>query len=73
VLTAGFSKVSISPPIGAPLAGFAARQGMCEGIHDELFSRALVLENNGKAVRPDLLLNFLDGKMRENSRRQQIV
>jgi len=50
VLTAGFSKVSISPPIGAPLAGFAARQGMCEGIHDELFSRALVLENNGKTV-----------------------
>ncbi|MDQ3750646.1 MAG: neutral/alkaline non-lysosomal ceramidase N-terminal domain-containing protein [Acidobacteriota bacterium] len=50
MLTAGFSKVSISPPIGAPLAGFAARQGMCEGIHDELFSRALVLENNGKTV-----------------------
>lgn len=50
MLTAGFSKVSISPPIGAPLAGFAARQGMCEGIHDELFSRALVLENNGTAV-----------------------
>jgi len=50
VLYAGFGKVSISPPIGAPLAGFAARQGVCEGIHDELFSRALVLENNGKAV-----------------------
>ncbi len=50
MLTAGFSKVSISPPSGAPLAGFAARQGMCEGIHDELFSRALVLENNGKTI-----------------------
>ncbi len=50
MLTAGFSKVSISPPLGAPLAGFAARQGMCEGIHDELFSRALVLEHNGTTV-----------------------
>lgn len=50
VLSAGFNKVSISPPIGAPLAGFAARQGFCEGIHDELFARALVIENNGKAV-----------------------
>jgi len=50
VLSAGFSKVSISPPLGAPLAGFAARQGVCEGIHDELFARALVLENNGKTI-----------------------
>jgi hypothetical protein len=48
VVSAGFSKVSISPPIGAPLAGFAARQGMCEGIHDDLFARALVIESNGK-------------------------
>jgi neutral ceramidase len=50
VLSAGFGKVSISPPIGAPLAGFAARQGVCEGIHDDLFARALVIERDGKAV-----------------------
>jgi len=50
VLSAGFSKVSISPPLGAPLAGFAARQGVCEGIHDELYARALVIESNGKTV-----------------------
>jgi len=50
VLKAGFSKKSISPPIGAPLAGFAARQGVCVGIHDELFSRALVLENGGSSA-----------------------
>ena len=50
MLSAGFGKESISPPIGAPLAGFAARQGVCEGIHDELFSRALVLENNDRSV-----------------------
>jgi neutral ceramidase len=50
VLSAGFSKVSISPPIGAPLAGFAARQGVCEGIHDDLHARALVVESKGKTV-----------------------
>lgn len=43
MLTAGFSKVCISPPVGAPLAGFAAREGVSEGIHDDLFARSLVL------------------------------
>ncbi|HEY7210675.1 MAG TPA: neutral/alkaline non-lysosomal ceramidase N-terminal domain-containing protein, partial [Bryobacteraceae bacterium] len=50
ILKAGFGKRSISPPIGAPLAGFAARKGMCEGIHDELYARALVIENDSTAV-----------------------
>lgn len=50
MLTAGTSKVCISPPIGAPLAGFAARQGVTTGIHDDLFARALVLENRGQTV-----------------------
>ena len=45
MLTAGFSKVCISPPIGAPLAGFAAREGVSEGIHDDLFARSLVLSD----------------------------
>ena len=50
MLSAGFSKVVISPPIGAPLAGFAARTGVCEGIHDELYTRALVIEKGGDRV-----------------------
>jgi len=50
LLKVGFGKRSISPPIGAPLAGFAARQGVCEGIHDELFARALVVESGTAAV-----------------------
>ncbi|MGI9069376.1 MAG: neutral/alkaline non-lysosomal ceramidase N-terminal domain-containing protein [Pyrinomonadaceae bacterium] len=45
MLRAGFSKVCISPPIGAPLAGFAAREGVSEGIHDDLFARSLVLSD----------------------------
>ncbi|HZQ55892.1 MAG TPA: neutral/alkaline non-lysosomal ceramidase N-terminal domain-containing protein [Bryobacteraceae bacterium] len=47
---AGFGKRPISPAIGAPLAGFAARKGTCEGVHDELFARALVLENDSTAI-----------------------
>jgi neutral ceramidase len=50
LLTAGFHKVCISPPIGAPLAGFAARQGVATGIHDDLFARALALANEQTAI-----------------------
>ncbi|MGD9631488.1 MAG: neutral/alkaline non-lysosomal ceramidase N-terminal domain-containing protein [Pyrinomonadaceae bacterium] len=50
MVRAGFGKAAISPSVGDPLAGFAARQGNCEGIHDELFSRALVLESDGTAI-----------------------
>ena len=45
MLKAGFSKVCISPPKGAPLAGFAAREGVSQGIHDDLYARALVLSD----------------------------
>ena len=50
MLTAGIGKICISPPLGAPLAGFAARQGVTVGIHDDLFARALVLENRGQTA-----------------------
>jgi hypothetical protein len=50
LLTAGFHKVCITPPLGAPLAGFAARQGVAVGIHDDLFARALVLANEQTAI-----------------------
>jgi neutral ceramidase len=50
LLTAGFSRVCISPPVGAPLAGFAAREGVSQGIHDDLFARALILANEEVVV-----------------------
>jgi hypothetical protein len=50
MLTAGVGKVCISPPTGAPLAGFAARQDVSTGVHDELFARALVLVNEETAI-----------------------
>ena len=67
MLFVGFSKSNISPPIGAPLAGFAARAGVCEGIHDDLHARALVFESDGKTmafVSLDVLAvpaDFVDG------------
>lgn len=50
MLTAGIGKVCISPTPGAPLAGFAARQGVATGVHDDLFARALALENGETAL-----------------------
>jgi hypothetical protein len=50
LFSAGFSRVCISPPVGVPLAGYAARQGVSEGIHDDLFARALVLVNESTAI-----------------------
>ena len=47
---AGFSKVCISPPVGAPLAGFAARQEVSQGIHDDLYASALVLSTDEATV-----------------------
>lgn len=46
-LRAGAAKVNITPPIGCPLAGFAARVHGATGIRDELWARALYL-NNGE-------------------------
>ena len=49
-MRAGFSKVRISPEVGAPLCGFAARQAVSSGIHDDLYARALVLSNDAAAL-----------------------
>ena len=50
MLYAGFGKTIITPRVGAALAGFAAREGFCEGVHDELCARSLVIENDGAAI-----------------------
>lgn len=48
-LFAGAAKVSISPPAGTPMAGYYYHRFM-EGIHDDLFARALVLESGGTKI-----------------------
>jgi neutral ceramidase len=43
-LKAGASKVNITPPVGTYMAGFAARYGHSNGILDELYCKALILQ-----------------------------
>ncbi|MFO0916955.1 MAG: neutral/alkaline non-lysosomal ceramidase N-terminal domain-containing protein [Planctomycetaceae bacterium] len=46
-LRAGAARLSIVPPFPTQMGGFFDRQQNFEGVHDEIFARALVLENNG--------------------------
>ncbi len=41
----GTSKRNITPPVGAWLAGYAGRDHGSEGVHDELYARALFLDD----------------------------
>ncbi|MFP4058563.1 MAG: neutral/alkaline non-lysosomal ceramidase N-terminal domain-containing protein [Candidatus Brocadiia bacterium] len=49
-LRAGIARANLTPYVGAFLAGFASRDRPSEGIHDELFARALVLEAGQRTV-----------------------
>jgi len=49
-LRAGRAKVDVTPPVGTTMDGFAGRTGPSEGIHDRLFCRAIVLQNESKSV-----------------------
>lgn len=42
---AGFAQVVITPPVGTPMEGYSARQGVSQGVHDDLYARALVLDD----------------------------
>ena len=44
-LKAGFSKVDITPPVGIYLSGYILREGPSQGVHDNLYARALVLDD----------------------------
>ena len=44
-ITVGLAQRVITPPMGVSMAGFAARKGVAEGIHDDLHVRALVIES----------------------------
>lgn len=44
MLQAGLQRVNITPPIGTPLGGYAARKSVSQGIHDDLHATALVLQ-----------------------------
>ncbi len=56
-MKAGFAKVPITPPLGTRMYGFGSRdrQHGCEGIHDDLFARALYLSHGDEEA---LIMGF---------------
>jgi len=46
-IQAGLGLSNITPRVGCQMAGYSARQGVSTGVHDELHSRALVVEGEG--------------------------
>jgi len=50
VLRAGIAKVEITPDKPVRLYGYSSRKTLSEGVHDPLYARAVVFENNGKNV-----------------------
>ena len=50
-LIAGAAAKDITPPVGEPMAGFSARKPKTgEGVHDNLFAKAISLSNGRKTV-----------------------
>jgi neutral ceramidase len=47
-LEAGVAAVTVTPPVGTDLSGYAGRKGPATGVHDELYAKTLVLRQNGK-------------------------
>ncbi len=45
-LRAGFGASTITPKVGAEMAGYGRREGPSTGVHDDLHSRALVVEGS---------------------------
>jgi hypothetical protein len=50
VLRVGIAKVDITPDNPVRLYGYSSRKDLSEGVHDPLYARAVVFENNGKRV-----------------------
>ena len=48
-LNIGSASVKITPPIGTPMAGYYYERGALS-VHDDLFSKALVIEKDGQKV-----------------------
>jgi neutral ceramidase len=44
---AGFASLPVTPPVPGPMGGYVARDGPSEGVHDDLWARAVVLELDG--------------------------
>jgi hypothetical protein len=49
-LSAGAAAAAITPPVGVDLSGYAGRPGPSAGLHDDLWCRALVLDDGARRV-----------------------
>lgn len=49
-LYAGICETNITPPLGVWMSGYAGRPTGAVGVHDELYARALVLDNGQRRV-----------------------
>ena len=49
-LSAGIATAVITPPVGTPMDGYGARQGVSQDVHDELYARALVIDDDASAI-----------------------
>lgn len=49
-LLAGVASANITPPIGMPLEGYPHRKMVSKGIHDELYAKALVLNDGNEKI-----------------------
>jgi len=70
MIKAGVAKVNITPPVGVLLSGYEARKKPSQGVHDELYAKALVLDDGDHKVAlvvADLL--YLDKDFTESVRR----
>ena len=49
-LRAGLAKIDITPEIPVMLYGYSSRKTPSEGVHDQLYARAVIFENNGNKL-----------------------
>jgi hypothetical protein len=49
-ISAGLARVDITPPVGFPMGGYAARKGPSTAVHDPLYATALLLKSGNVAV-----------------------
>jgi len=49
-LFAGVAKTNITPHVGVPLSGYPDRKRVSEGVHDELYAKALVLYDGNEKI-----------------------
>jgi neutral ceramidase len=63
----GFGRELVTPPVGSPMAGFDARKGVAEGVHDHLYARAVVF-NDAALISVDVI--GFDGAFTARVRRE---